>query len=85
MAAGPAAEERQGDDQEDSRTGRRTEEGGNTIRVGLKDGEFFFFCPLAPWAARGKEWGMEGQEGGEGKVEWRCGLPSGALIHSAKL
>ena len=26
-AAGPAAEERQGDDQEDSRTGRQTEEG----------------------------------------------------------
>ena len=38
-AAGPAVEERQGDDQEDSRTGRRTEEGvGEVESCATSDG-----------------------------------------------
>ena len=93
-AAGPAVEERQEDDQEDGRTGRRTEGGegwggrgrvglgtspagalahlpfchtkGDTIRVGLKHGGFFF--SRLRGLPGGRCVGWEGRRG-ERKVE----------------
>ena len=68
MAAGPAAEERQGDDQEDSRTGRRTEEGGIPFALASRTESFFFF--FAPWL-RGqpgeRSGGWKGRKGGKGR------------------
>ena len=64
-AAGPTAEERQGDDQEAHLLCCHTK--GDTIRVGLKDGGFFF--PFSPgcMGSLGKGLSMRGQEGRSGK------------------